>query len=192
MNLKSFLIGIACLGLVVVGTAMLRARTNAPFARPMSVSPLGDTIPDVTLLTPDGKQEPLKNRIRNRPAALYIYSAAECSSCAGFALEFDILKREIPNVVPLLIGTGGARSAFREYFERAQVVDNALIDESSTLLKGLRVHHGPLVLLIDSNGRIVFVDSRSTSQASQYPLGRVLHDLKAPLAIDVASRGSTK
>jgi hypothetical protein len=49
-----------------------------------------------------------------------------------------------------------------------------LLDPDHRLLTALRIKSAPLVLLVDATGRILFVDSRSSSAAAQFPFGRLL------------------
>lgn len=154
--------------------------------------PLGDRLPAVPLRGVDGTSTTLQDRLGHRPAVLYVFSAAQCAGCSNLALEFRILREAFPNVQPLVIGSGSDVETFRPYFEQMGVPDAALVDESRALLRGLDVTREPVVLLTDSTGRILLVDPRSASQAAQYPMGRILADLRGALDAPPHTKETTK
>lgn len=154
-----------------------RATAPAPYAR----HPLGEPLPDVPVITPDGKSMRLRERLGAGPSLVYVFNAAQCASCSNLALEFRIIRDAYPTVTPLLVGSGASASEFARAFATMGVADAAVVDEDRALLRALSFEKEPLVLLVDASGRILFVDQRSASQAAQYPMGHVLHDLQSLL-----------
>lgn len=129
--------------------------------------------------TPAGEPVNLHDRLRGRAALIYVVNEAECASCSNLPLEFRIIKKETPGVEPLLIGSGASPKAFAAYLDRMDLAASAMIDEPRSLLRALGLSSEPVAILVDSAGRVLFVDLRSTSKAAQFPMGRVLHDLAA-------------
>ena len=64
-------------------------------------SPLGNLMPPVILETPAGEKVALADRIRGRPALLFVHGAAECASCSKLALEMRIARNEVLDLQPL-------------------------------------------------------------------------------------------
>jgi peroxiredoxin len=145
-------------------------------------TPLGNQLPAVVLAKPDGSPISLMSFLRKRPALIYIFGMAECASCSNLPLEFRIVHREAPDLVTLLVGSGASIDSFKPRLKSMGLSDEALIDEKRQLLDGLGVSREPLVVLVDTTGRILFVDSRSASRAAQYPVGHILRDLRGIVA----------
>ncbi|MGH7619774.1 MAG: TlpA family protein disulfide reductase [Gemmatimonadaceae bacterium] len=179
--------GIKRLGTLVVASAVAAAgtaavRASAPRSVQRAPSAVGDTLPWLTMRTPAGNAVSLHDRIHGHPVLIYVVNEAECASCSNLPLEFRILRREAPGVEALLVGSGSSPTSFTPLLERMDLASSALIDESQGLLRALRLSAEPVTVLIDSSGRVLFEDLRSTSKAAQFPMGRVLHDLTAVLA----------
>lgn len=161
--------------LVFVALAAGRAtRDSTPHRRP---NVLGTLIPNVDVRTVNGSPTRLRDLLAGRPALIYISTPAECASCSNLPLEFQIVRRDTPTIQPILVGSGSSAAEFTPILKRMGIGAAAVIDQRRELLHALGVDSEPLVLLTDSVGRIVFVDWRSTSQAAQYPMGTILHDL---------------
>ena len=135
---------------------------------------LGTTLPPVTLQSLDGGTVALATRLAAGPTLLIVLGPKDCFSCSSYRLELAILKTKLPGVTPLLIGSGSDQAPFREYFRLDRLESIALLDHDRSLVKSLGARSEPLVLLLDTAGRILWVDGRSTSAASQFPLGRLL------------------
>lgn len=144
--------------------------------------PLADTMPWLDLVTIDGARVNLHDRIRGRPTAVYVVNTEECASCSNLPLEGRIIGKEFPQLQTIVIGSGSSPDAFARYFSQMGLRSSSLVDPGRALIHALGFAAEPLALLIDSSGRIVLVDSRATSKAAQYPLGRVLRDLGYTLA----------
>jgi peroxiredoxin len=166
---------------LATGAWAVRQRDSVT-SRPVH-SPLGDRLPAVRVQTPDGASIGLRERIGRRPALIYVFSAGQCAGCSNLALEFKILKDAFPHIQPLLVGSGSSTATFAPYFDQmgGDVPASAVVDEPQALLHALGVAQAPVVLLTDSTGRIVVLDPRSVSQAAQYPMGRILADLRGAL-----------
>src|SRR5262249_32116127 len=91
--------------------------------------PLADTLPWLTLETPDGRSAGLHERLGGKPALIYIVNVAECASCSNLEEEFRILNREFPRIRPLVVGSGSKSDVFRPYLQQMHVLESALIDE---------------------------------------------------------------
>jgi hypothetical protein len=113
---------------------------------------------------------------------IFVTSIEECASCSNLPLEIRILRAQMPQLQTLVIGSGSSPDAFRPYLHQMGVDTAALIDEPRALLTALGVTAGTLVLVTDSDGRVLFVDSRRPPERAQYPIGRLLHGLSGVLA----------
>jgi peroxiredoxin len=167
----------AVLALSLVAVVIDR-RPAAPERRP---NVLGAQLPNVDVQTTSGTHVKLRDRVGGQPTLLFVTNAAQCASCSNLPLEFEVVRRELPAVRPLLVASGSSIDAFRPLLDRMHLSSDAVVDDHRSLLAALRVTTEPLTLLTDSSGRIVFVDWRSTSEAAQYPIGTVLHDLSGIL-----------
>lgn len=167
--------------MLLVAAASLGACHGEPIkGRAADRFPLGDTLPVVELRKPDGTPVMLRTHIGTRPALLYIFGVDECASCSNLPLEFQIVHRQAPLLTTLLIASGASLETFRPRLQQMGLHENeALIDERSALLHGLGIAHEPLVILVDSAGRVIFVDVRKASRAAQYPVGHILRDIAA-------------
>jgi hypothetical protein len=142
--------------------------------------PLGDTLPTALLKHPDGSAVMLRPHLGPRPALLYIFGVDECASCSNLPLEFQIVRRQAPRLMTILIASGASVETFRPRLDKMGLDQkDVLVDEKSVLLHGLGVAREPLVVLVDSTGRVIFVDSRTASRAAQYPVGHILRDIAA-------------
>lgn len=169
-------LAVACL----LGSAATAAIwSSAPAPARLTQSPLGDTLPWLAMKTPAGEPVNLHDRLRGHAALIYVVNEAECASCSNLPLEFRIIKKETPGVEPMIVGSGGPPKAFVPYLERMNLASAAMIDEPRSLLHALGLSAEPVAILVDSTGRMLFVDLRSNSKAAQFPMGRVLHDLAA-------------
>jgi len=158
----------------VLITAYARAETwNRPEAADASRL-LGARLPALTLRSVDGSAVALAERLSHGPSLVIVLGARDCFSCASYELELRILKSKLPGILPILIGSGGDEHLFQDYFRRAHLEAVALLDPDRALLTALHVENEPLVLVVDSAGRILFVDNRSSSAAAQFPFGRLL------------------
>jgi peroxiredoxin len=145
-------------------------------------SAVGDTIPSVQLLDVDGKTVDLKERLRGHASILYVYGLAECLGCADLQMEFRVIQAEAPGVHPILIGTGASRDKFEQSIREQRLQSVSLVDEKSAFLKALGARYEPLVLLVSAEGRVIYADTRSATQAARFPMGQVLHDLNSLIA----------
>lgn len=170
-------------GLVLgLSAAVLWKRPAAPNASQPVNNPLGDVLPAVQLKHADGTPVSLADRLRGRPALLFVSNLAECRSCSNLPIELRVLRREAPQLETVLIGSGASAEEFRVQFEKMGVAQSEpLVDEHDVLLTRLGLGKTTLVLLADSAGRILFVDSRTAPDRAAFPIGRVIHDLTAAL-----------
>lgn len=145
--------------------------TTRPFTR------LADTLPSLDLQDPRGQTISLRSRTSGHFTLLYVVNQAECASCANFAEEFRIIRRQTPRIEPLLIASGAPPAQFASLLSQMQVTEQALVDQHRALLAWLHLSSEPAAVLVDSSGRVLFVDVRSTSRAAQFPMSRLLHDL---------------
>jgi hypothetical protein len=119
----------------------------------------------------------LRRAIGVKPAIIFVVGPDDCASCSDLSLEFRIIHSEFPQLAIIVVGSGGSVEDFRNYFGQARVEGTVFIDSNRQLLHGLGVLTEPLTLLTDTTGRILFTDSRSTSQAAQFPAAALLHAL---------------
>ena len=97
-------------------------------------------------------------------------------------LEMRIINNEVPRLRPILIASGAGREDLLPYLRQMGVDSVALVDEHRELLHGIGLTSEPAVLVTDSLGRILLLDTRSPSEASHFPIGTVLHSLAELLA----------
>lgn len=163
------------------------------YANPRRVPPfpLGDTLANVNMISmATGAAVGLQQRIGAAPAVIYIYGPTQLAGCADLALEFRIIRSLAPEVTTLLVASGAPRETFAAAIDAARLGAVTLIDENRALVRLLRLSGEPAVLLVTSKGRIVFVDTRSAGKALNYPMGRVLLDLRSLLAASHDSANS--
>jgi peroxiredoxin len=177
-------------GLVLGLSAAVLARRPSPNDSPPVNNPLGDVLPAVQLKRADGTPVSLADRLAGRPALLFVTSLAECRSCSNLPIELRVLKREAPQLETVLVGSGASAAEFRAQFEKMGVLpSDPIVDEHDVLLTRLGLGKTTLVLLADSAGRILFVDSRTPPDRAAFPIGRVIHDLTAALQPSARSSG---
>jgi hypothetical protein len=174
LNLRSA-VSVGLAGLLVGGLITRYARADTSAATSPSASGLlGFVLPAITLRAPDGTPVLLADRLSRGPSLIIVMGGQDCFSCSSYELELTILKSKLPGVSAILIGSGEDEALFRDYFRRSHLDSLALFDRDRQVLTSLGVKSEPLVLLVDSTGRILFADSRSSSAAAQFPLGRLL------------------
>lgn len=160
-----------------------------PKRTPREETPLGEQLPAVQLSRLSGEPVFLSDVLKRRAAVVYVFGLAECASCSNLPLEFQILRREAPGVATLLVASGASVDSFRPRILSMGLADNAVVDEKRKLLGSLGIGREPLVLVVDSTGRILLVDTRSASRAAQYPMGHLLRDLRGVVAPTQLSLG---
>jgi hypothetical protein len=165
------LVLVAALTAGIVFWAGGRRQEGEPPARP---NILGKPLPELIVKTINGDPVRLSGRLGKHASLIYLMSPVECASCSNLPLEFKIVRRDLPYIQPLLIGSGAPPEAFRAALGSSPLLAEALVDEHRELLRAFRVSAEPLV---DSTGRILLVDVRSTSAAAQFPMGTVLYNL---------------
>lgn len=163
----------AIAALVVAASAHIRGHPAHD-----TLEPLGLRLPSLSLTDLDGQQVELRQYIGARPAILFIVGVADCASCANVPFELVIAKKQTPALKRVVVASGASAERFRPYIEKMGNLEApVLVDEHHLLLDSLRLTSEPVTLVADSTGRVLFVDKRSTSQAAQLPVGRVLHEL---------------
>jgi hypothetical protein len=155
-------------------TAYARADTWGKRGAPGAAVLLGAVLPALTLQSLDGKPVLLADRLARGPSLVIVLGARDCFSCSSYQLELRILKSKLPGLAPILVGSGGDASLFRDYFRKEHLEAVALLDPDRSLLASVGVGSEPLVLLVDSAGRVLFVDNRPSAAAAQFPFGRLL------------------
>jgi peroxiredoxin len=164
---------------IAIAVSTRSAATKEPAK--LTTTPLGDTLPTVTLKTLDGKPLSLRERLGGRPAVIYVTTVAECASCSNLPLEMEIVRKASPRLEALVIGSGSTIAEFRPYFTQMGMTSSAVVDEDRALLRALHVSAETIVLLVDPTGRIVFADQRASPKRAHYPTSRLLHDMIAVL-----------
>jgi hypothetical protein len=159
-------------GVLLTAYAKAESWTSAESFGPSDL--LGTSLPQVTVRSIDGSAAPLAERLARGPTMIIVLGPKDCFSCESYRLELNILKSRLPGITPILIGSGSDEKVFRDYFRGDHLESIGLLDPEQRLLKSLRIKSAPLVLLVDSARRILFVDNRSSSAAAQFPFGRLL------------------
>jgi hypothetical protein len=137
---------------------------------------LGRVLPDVVLMTPEGVPESLSRVLRTRPSLIAIVTQEDCLGCGEYGLELRIIAREVPSLTPLLIGIGQDTALFRAYLRENRI--QGLLDPGSEL----GALPTPLVVVVDTTGRVLFVDDRSGPAGKSFPVSQVLLSLRTLFA----------
>lgn len=142
---------------------------------------IGTQVPNVQLRTLAGDRVSLDSARAGKPTLLIVTKASDGASCASFAFEVRLLRRKLPEMTILLVGSGPEAEAFRSYFAEERVQQFALLDSERALATALELRSEPTVLLLDRDGNVLLVDSRSPGRSAQFPIGRVLPGLSESL-----------
>ena len=142
---------------------------------------IGTPVPNVQLRTLAGDRVSLDSARAGKPTLLIVTKASDGASCASFAFEIRLLRRKLPKMTILLVGSGPEAEAFRAYFAEERIQQFALLDPKRALALALEIRSEPTVLFLDKEGNVLFVDSRSPGRAAQFPIGRVLPGLSESL-----------
>ena len=135
---------------------------------------LGRVLPDLSLRTVTGASIGLHDRLAQQAALLFVVSRAQCTSCSNLPLEFAILRREFPAVQAIVVASGASPEVFRSALDSMSLGENAIVDEHRLLLRAIGWRSEPLTLLVDTGGRILFVDSRTRPLGTARALGQHL------------------
>jgi hypothetical protein len=138
-------------------------------------------LPNVHLRTLTGDSISLDSARAGRPTLLIVTKASDGISCARFAFEVRLLRRKLPGIRILLVGSGPEVAEFRSFFATERVQEHALLDTARTLVAALGLRSEPTVLFTDHEGNVLLVDSRPPGRASQFAIGRVLPALSESL-----------
>src|SRR5688500_16038508 len=161
----------------VVGVLAGQRFTSTKTSVTTSPAWVGSRLPDLDLRRLDGTKVRLQELLRNGPTLMYVMSLAECTACSSLPTELRIVRRQTPRLQAVLIGSGASPERSRALLACMELDDVALIDESQSVLQGLGLDRSPVVVLADSSGRILLLDTRDVSRASQYPMSRILYDM---------------
>jgi peroxiredoxin len=171
-NIKAVAIGVGICLVFFAGTAAARRTAAPPVAR--FSTPLGDRLPTLALSTIEGRPTTLAERLGGHPALIYVFGVTECASCSNLPLEFKVVQNEAPRLQTLLVGSGADFSSFAPLVRQMGLEKSALVDENRDLIRALGVPSEPAVILVDSTGRILLIDTRGASRAAQFPMGHLL------------------
>lgn len=175
---------IASIAAIAVGIALaqLVSRDDPPPVRVFDATRLiGTQVPNVQLRTLAGDSVGLEAVRAGKPTLLIVTKASDGASCAQFAFEVRLLRRKLPEMAILLIGSGPGAAEFREYFAEERVQRFAFLDPERALATALELQSEPTVLFLDRDGNVLLVDSRSPGRSAQFPIGRVLPGLSESL-----------
>ena len=150
--------------------------------RPSSTSPLGSVLPTITLSDVAGRPVVLRGVLAHPVTAIFVVGASQCASCSRLQLEVKVVQTTFPKIGAVVVGSGPGESDLKSYFHALGLDSIALLDSPRAFLHAVALEQEPATLLVDSTGRVLFVDSRATSEGAQYPIGRILHQLAAALA----------
>jgi hypothetical protein len=115
-----------------------------------------------------------------------------CLSCANFPLEMRVLANDLPGLRSLLVLSGPDTAYFRRYARQNGLPPHRLLlDPPRRLLRDLGVEHGPMVMLADSAGRILWADTRTGPQFGPTPVSRALPLLHTVLSGAMAAPPDT-
>jgi len=182
MQVSHVIASIAALAVGVV-LAQLVSRDDPPPVRVFDATLLiGTQVPNVRLRTLSGDRVSLESVRAGRPTLLIVTKASDGASCSQFAFEARLLQRKFPEMAILLVGSGPGAAEFREYFAEERVQQFAFLDPERELATALELRSEPTVLLLDRDGSVLLVDSRSPGRSAQFPIGRVLPGLSESLA----------
>lgn len=165
-----------------VAAANLVLRDDPPPVRVFDAMHLiGTQVPNLFLRTLADDSVSLESVRAGKPTLLIVTKASDGASCAQFAFEVRLLQRKLPELKILLVGSGPGAEEFRTYFADERVQQYAFLDPERALASALELRSEPTVLLLDRDGNVLFVDSRSPGRSAQFPIGRVLPGLSESL-----------
>lgn len=175
---------IASIAALAVGVtvATLTARDDPLPVRVFDATRLiGTQVPNVQLRTLAGDSVSLESVRAGKPTLLIVTKASDGASCAQFAFEVRLLRRKLPEMMIVLVGSGPGAAEFRRYFADERVQQFAFLDPERALAVALELRSEPTVLFLDRDGNVLLVDSRSPGRSAQFPIGRVLPGLSESL-----------
>lgn len=148
-----------------------------PAAEPRVVrspSQLTGALLPTTLLRTAGGAVRLRDHVK-APTLVIVADREVCLSCANFPLEMRVLANDLPGLRTLLVLSGPDTAFFRRYArQNGMRGEQLLLDPAGELLRDLGVERGPMVLLADGEGRILWSDTRTGPQFGPHPVSRVL------------------
>lgn len=175
---------IASAAAVAIGFALANlpsGEADAPTVQADVTRLVGSALPAVTLRTLTGDSVSLESTRSGKPTLLIITKASDTESCARFAFEVRLLRRKLPRVRILLVGSGPDVAGFDSYFAEERMAEHALLDPTRALVHALGLESEPAVLFTDSGGTVLLVDTRLPGRSSQFPIGSVLPALSESL-----------
>lgn len=124
----------------------------------------GDSIPNVTLQTMEGKPFALKTDLKNQPAILIFYRANWCPYCNEHLSDLqDYEKQFIKLGYKIIAISTEAPDQLQVTKSKTFVKYTLLSDEEREAIKAFGVENGPIavpsVFIVDKNGIIRFVHS---------------------------------
>lgn len=119
---------------------------------------------------------------RARPRLVYLIPIERTDDCTRIAVEMRIVARKFPRLDQELILTGADTARARVFVRANRVSQLTRFDAQYRIARTLRVPRtDPLILLLDEQDRVVYVDARSGGQFSAFPISRVLPALSGTL-----------
>lgn len=119
-------------------------------------SSTGAAMPDVPVVAANGQAQPLRQSIGRDGTFVIVVGPEDCLGCADVLSEIAILRRMFPLTKLLLLAGGGDQSTVRDFIRANQLEDAAVIDSTDAVRAALRVS-GPQTLVVNGEGRIVFI-----------------------------------
>lgn len=121
---------------------------------------------------------------RSEPRArlVYVVPVERSADCTRIPMEMRIVARRFPRLHQALVLTGPDTVEARRFARENRVSHDLRLDPTYRLARslGLRTTE-PVVILLDGENRIVFVDARAGGNFSTFPISRVLPVVSAIL-----------
>lgn len=104
---------------------------------------------------------------------MFLLGREDCLSCAQYPVEAKIIEQET-GLRSVFVGSGPDTLFFDRFFRRHRL--DFRIDPSASLISAFNEAESAVVVLIGSNGRVLWIASR-TSDLDRMPVSQVLKQL---------------
>lgn len=155
---------------MIVGliTTQGRLRTESPAS---ALRFIGSTFPQVDLLVAGGETADPNEFFASARTVVFLVTKDDCLSCGQYVMESKIIDSQV-GIPTIFVGVGPDTEFFARFFQNHRV--RFLLDPEAALLSHFDPVEPPLVTLVGSDRRILWMDARSPSMAARYPSSRVL------------------
>ena len=129
-----------------------------------------DNLLDLTLVDLDGKKVRLDQLAEDKPVLLYFW-ATWCKPCRKTQPKVATLAKKYKDRVKVVgINVGGLDSPkdIRKYISRQRITYTMLIDHNDEAVKAYSVSAIPVIILLDTTGKILFHDNNPPGNLEKF------------------------